>query len=367
MKHHQRRRARFVAPLAAVCAVGLLVASCGSDDDSGSDDIEAPAETTADSGTTADAGTTAGSGTEAASGSEASEGAFPVTIENMFGTTEIESKPERVVSIGYTEGDFVLALGVTPVAIRDWYGEQPGGLWPWAAESPAADDSIEVLQAAELNFERVAALDPDVIIAMISEIEQADYDRLTEIAPVVAQTDAYVQYGTPWDEVQLTIGKALGMEAEAQAIVDDVRSQIDAAAAAHPDWATQTANFVVPEAHGTWYAYTNQDNRGRLLTELGFTIPQEIIDLAGDRFYAEGGAETIELVDADLITYNVYSAEAREAVESWGLWQSIPAVADGRSVFLDDGLAGAMSFSTTLSLPYAVAGLVPQIESVLGS
>ena len=46
----------------------------------------------------------------------------------MFDTTVIESKPERVVSIGYTEGDYVLALGVTPVAVRDWYGDQPGVL-----------------------------------------------------------------------------------------------------------------------------------------------------------------------------------------------------------------------------------------------
>ncbi len=282
----------------------------------------------------------------------------------MFGTTVIESKPERVVSIGYTDGDYVLALGVTPVAIRDWYGEQPGGLWPWAAESPAADDSIVVLQPDSLNFEKVAELDPDVIVAMVSEIEQADYDRLTEIAPVLAQTDEYVRYGTPWDEVQLTIGKALGLEAEAQAIVDDVSAQIADAAAAHPDWAGQTANFVVPAADGTWYAYTDQDSRGRLLTELGFTIPQPILDLAGDLFYAQGSGENLALVDADLVTY---VTEERDEVDALPLWQSIPAVADGRSLFLDQGLAGAMSFSTTLSLPFAIEGLVPQVATTLGS
>ena len=357
------RRAGSV--LVAACAM-LAVAACGSDDNS------ATAGTTLDSGTTVDPGTTVDSGTtdavagttDAAANTEAVEGTFPVSIDNMFGTTVIESKPERVVSIGYTEGDYVLALGVTPVAIRDWYGEQPGGLWPWAAEAPAADDSIVVLQPDSLNFEKVAELDPDVIVAMVSEIEQADYDRLTEIAPVVAQTDEYVQYGTPWDEVQLTIGKALGLEAEAQAIVDDVGAQIADAAAAHPDWAGQTANFVVPAADGTWYAYTDQDSRGRLLTELGFTIPQPILDLAGDLFYAQGSGENLALVDADLLTY---VTEVADEVEALPLWQNIPAVADGRSLLVDQGLAGAMSFSTTLSLPYAIDGLVPQIETTLGS
>ena len=361
MSNPSRRRSRRAGSvLVAVCTM-LAVASCGSDDD------PAVEGASADTLTTEAVGDTTGSTDTVADttgGTDAVDGAFPVSIDNMFGTTVIESKPERVVSIGYTEGDYVLALGVTPVAIRDWYGEQPGGLWPWAAESPAADDSIVVLQPDSLNVEKIAELDPDVIVAMVSEIEQADYDRLTEIAPVLAQTDEYVRYGTPWDEVQLTIGKALGLEAEAQAIVDDVSAQIADAAAAHPDWAGQTANFVVPAADGTWYAYTDQDSRGRLLTELGFVIPQPILDLAGDLFYAQGSGENLALVDADLVTY---VTEEREEVEALPLWQTIPAVADGRSLFVDQGLAGAMSFSTTLSLPYAIDGLVPQIETTLGS
>ncbi len=361
MSNPSRRRSRRAGSVLVVVCTMLAVASCGSDDD------PAVEGTSADTLTTEAVGDTTGSTDTVADttgGTDAVDGAFPVSIDNMFGTTVIESKPERVVSIGYTEGDYVLALGVTPVAIRDWYGEQPGGLWPWAAESPAADDSIVVLQPDSLNFEKIAELDPDVIVAMVSEIEQADYDRLTEIAPVLAQTDEYVRYGTPWDEVQLTIGKALGLEAEAQAIVDDVSAQIADAAAAHPDWAGQTANFVVPAADGTWYAYTDQDSRGRLLTELGFIIPQPILDLAGDLFYAQGSGENLALVDADLVTY---VTEERDEVEALPLWQTIPAVADGRSLFVDQGLAGAMSFSTTLSLPYAIDGLVPQIETTLGS
>ena len=330
----------------SICRVGAVVAAlvgltaltaCGSD--------AVPSDATAAPADTAAANT-----------------AFPVSIENMFGTTVIDAKPERVVSIGYTEGDFILALGVTPVAIRDWYGDQPGGLWPWAAESPAADDTITVLQPDALNFEQIASLEPDVIVAMVSEIEQADYDRLTEIAPVVAQTDDYVKFGMPWDQVQLTIGKALGLETEAQRLVDGVAAQIADAAAAHPDWTGQTANFVVPAADGSWYAYTDQDNRGRLLTELGFSIPQPILDLAGDLFYAQGSGENLATVDADLLTY---VTEERDAVDALPLWQNIPAVAEGRALFVDQGLAGAMSFSTTLSLPYAIEALVPQIEGAL--
>ena len=170
-------RSRRVRPIVVAVCAALAIAACGSDDGAGT------------SAATVATDPVVGTNGATTDGGEVAEGSFPVSIDNMFGTTVIESKPERVVSIGYTEGDYVLALGVTPVAIRDWYGDQPGGLWPWAAASPAADDSTVVLQPESLNFEKIAELEPDVIVAMVSEIEQADYDRLTEIAPVLAQTD----------------------------------------------------------------------------------------------------------------------------------------------------------------------------------
>ena len=61
-------------------------------------------------------------------------GAFPVTIEHKFGSTTIESQPERVVSVGFAEHEGLLALGVEPVGVRDWYGDQPYATWPWAQD-----------------------------------------------------------------------------------------------------------------------------------------------------------------------------------------------------------------------------------------
>src|SRR6476660_2079952 len=60
--------------------------------------------------------------------------AFPVTIDHKFGSTTIESQPERVVSVGFAEHEGLLALGVEPVGVRDWYGDQPYATWPWAQD-----------------------------------------------------------------------------------------------------------------------------------------------------------------------------------------------------------------------------------------
>lgn len=37
------------------------------------------------------------------------EGAFPVTIEHKFGETTVPSEPERVVTVGFSEQDPMLA------------------------------------------------------------------------------------------------------------------------------------------------------------------------------------------------------------------------------------------------------------------
>src|SRR5690606_11386452 len=117
-------------------------------------------------------GSSTGSATAPSTGRPAApdtpgDGVFPVTVEHAFGATTIEAEPQRVVSIGFAEHDNILALGVTPVAVRDWYGNQPFATWPWAQDE-LGDAEPEVLPSAELNFEQIATLDPDVIIGVNS-------------------------------------------------------------------------------------------------------------------------------------------------------------------------------------------------------
>ena len=65
----------------------------------------------------------------------AAESAFPVVIEHAFGTTEIPEEPQRVVTVGFNDQDFVLALGVTPVGTREYFGFDYDTR-PWAAGPP---------------------------------------------------------------------------------------------------------------------------------------------------------------------------------------------------------------------------------------
>src|SRR6056297_4028745 len=74
--------------------------------------------------------------------------AFPVTIEHKFGATTIDEEPHRVVSVGFNEHDFLLALGVVPVGLRDWFGDRPNGAWPWAQDE-LGDAEPEVLSSGQ--------------------------------------------------------------------------------------------------------------------------------------------------------------------------------------------------------------------------
>jgi iron complex transport system substrate-binding protein len=95
-----------------------------------------------------------------------SSGVFPVAIEHAFGETVVPEEPTRIVVAGYTEQDTVLALGVIPVGVTEWYGDQPYATWPWArAALGNAQPEVLTNNGDGFETEKIAALEPDLIIA----------------------------------------------------------------------------------------------------------------------------------------------------------------------------------------------------------
>lgn len=325
--------------LPCVLALSVVFAACGGDDDSGS---------------------SGGSGSASASGDG---GAFPVTIDHTYGSTEIAERPERVVSVGFSEQDILLALGITPVAVREWFGEKPSATWGWA-EDELGDGEPEVLSADELNFEQIAALEPDLIVGVYSGITEEDYDTLSAIAPTLPESGDYIDYGTPWQEMTRTVARAVGEEARAEELITEVDDQFAAVREEHPEFEGATA--VVGTAYAdVLYAYASQDPRGRFLTELGFDAPVEIDELAGDEFTATVSAERFDLFDTDVLIW--ITDGNRAAIEGDPLYRSLRAATEGRVVFVDNlaDIGGALSFQTVLALPYLLDELVPQLAAAV--
>ena len=317
---------RFIRAAALVAALAL--GACGDDD--------------------------AEQGASAAAGS----GTFPVTIEHKYGTTEIPAEPERVVTVGYTEQDVVLALGIKPVGEREFLGGYAYKERPWAQEALGGTQP-ESVGGEEISYERVAALRPDVIIGVNSGMTDADYNRLSDIAPTVAQSDEFIDFGVPWQEQTLVIGRALGREDQAQALVDDVEAQFAQAREEHPELAT---SFIMAYGGaGEFGAHASGDYRVGFFSDLGLETPRRIDELAGEGFFIDLDEEQFRLLDQDVV---VMFGE-RDEVEQDPVLGRLPAFREGRVVYLDltDQFAGALGFASPLSLPYLLDEAVPKLAA----
>lgn len=306
-----------------------------------------------------------GSSSEAASPAAAPEAgsAFPVSVEHKYGTTTVEEEPTRVVSVGFADQDAVLAFGVAPVGIRDWYGEQPDATWPWAQDE-LGDAEPVVLPAGEIDAEAVAALEPDLIVGVTSGMTEADYATLSQIAPTVPQSAEFVDYGQPWQENTRMIGTALGQAERAEELIAEVEARFEQAQADHPELVGKTAAVAVSFEAGTINAYGPSDVRGRLLTDLGMQLPEPVVTSAADSFFATFSLEQLPQLDGDALVWGSYDADALARIAALPLRSSLE-VTQGGEVFLDETESGAASFSSVLSLPALLDTLVPRLAAAV--
>lgn len=242
---------------------------------------------------------------------------FPLTLDHAFGQTTIPASPKRVVTWGWANEDAVIALGVIPVGMPfQSYGGGDNGIQPWIEDALAAAgaETPTILEKTnEPPFEQIAALKPDVIIAAYSGITEDQYALLSAIAPTIAYSGA--PWSTPWQDLTLTIGKALGKSAEAEALVADTTSWVEQQFAAYPALAEVTFASA-NDYDGSMAVYAPLDARMKFLTDFGMQMNPSVAALApaGDAFYYPLSYELFDQLEADIfITYY----EDQAALDTW--------------------------------------------------
>jgi iron complex transport system substrate-binding protein len=301
---------------------------------------------------------------QAAAAPQSTDATFPLTIKHKYGSTIIEKVPERIVTVGLTDHDALLALGVVPVGTTEWFGEYPSSVWPWAQDNLGGAKPENVGDGGTIKFETITALRPDLILALYGGLTQEQYNLLTKIAPTVAQPEGYVDYGIPWQELTRTVGQIVGQAQQADALVLDVEKRFEQARAEHPEFAGATALVATPY-EGIW-VYGPEDVRGRFLTSLGFKLPADLVEVAGAEFGGNLSLERADMLNVDAIIW----LDATEAKGPLGgpIYASLPVHTEGREVFLDSyktPLGGATSFVSVLSLPFLLDGLVPMLAAAV--
>ncbi|GAA1901068.1 iron-siderophore ABC transporter substrate-binding protein [Streptomyces durmitorensis] len=335
-----RRTARITTALASALLLLAAATACGSGDDSG---------TGSDNAASAD-------------------GAFPVSIAHKYGSTTVKSEPKRIVTVGLTDQDAVLALGKVPVGTTEWLGGYKGAIGPWAADELGGAKAPTVLKDTGTGprTEKIASLHPDLILAVYGGLTKEQYTTLSKFAPVVAQPKEYNDFGVPWQQQTETIGKALGQKDKAKKLVTGVEADFKAATKENPAFAKSSAVMATP--YEGIFAFGSQDPRSRVLTGLGFTLPGDLDKVIGDEFGANISKERTDLLDTDAIVW-IASDPAKDEAELGKnpLYADLDVAEEDREVYVAEAsdYGNSVSFVSVLSLPYMLERLVPQLASAV--
>lgn len=287
---------------------------------------------------------------------------FPLTVEHKFGTTIISAAPERVATVDYAGADNILALRFQPLTVRAWFGPYDNALWPWA-QAVATEDPVVI--GAQLDFEAIAATDPDVILALRSGITAAEFARLSAIAPTIAVPPDKGDYDLLWHEQAALAGHALGRADLAAALIDGITTQVTDFAEAHPDWRGKSFAMMT-YWDGSVGVYTATDSSVAFITALGLVPHPRVTELSTPgQFYVPISEEILPEFDADIIFW--FADPDNADVLGLAARSVMRAPAEGREVFLalDKVANGALSHGSLLSIPAALSSLEPMIDAAL--
>ena len=299
---------------------------------------------------------------------------YPISIQNRFGTTVIAEKPERIATVAFANFEVPLALGVVPVGFtRASYGDDDDdGLLPWVAarlKELGAETPVLFDEGDGIDFEAVAATQPDVILAAYSGLSQSDYETLSMIAPVVAYPEN--PYATEWRDMIRLNSAGMGMAEEGEALVKDLDARIATSAARHPELQGKSAMFIThldTTNLSIVNFYTTADTRVRFFADLGLTYPASVTEASASGLFAgEVSAERIDAFD-DVDILVTYGGEAlMTALKADPLLSRMPAVANGAVVMLQNNPQGNGANPTPLSIPWVLDGYVDQLAAAARS
>jgi iron complex transport system substrate-binding protein len=291
---------------------------------------------------------TAGVALVAACGSEkpgevAKDGS--VTVKHVFGETKVPAPPKRVVSAGFTEQDDLLAVGVVPIAVTDWFGGEPFAVWPWAQPRLGGAQPVVLGLTDGIQVDQIAALKPDLIVATNAGLDQDTYTKLSAIAPTIAQSgqDAFFE---PWKDQATTIGQAVFKHDDMQKLIAGIDERFTTAGTNNPQFAGKKVLLL----QGT----------------LGSDGPQIMTPGWRTDFLTQMGLAVADSVDgADVLIWCTESDDDQAVLLADPTVQRLRATTQQRNIFTGKELAGAIAFASPLSYLLVADQLPPRIAQVL--
>jgi iron complex transport system substrate-binding protein len=315
-------------------------------------------------GVVAVAGTSAGCASRKPS--SGNPGAGSVTVTHLFGQTVIKEPPKRVVSAGYTEQDDLLAVGVVPVAVTNWFGDQPLAVWPWAQPNLGGAQPVVLNLDNGIPIDQIAGLKPDLIVAINAGVDADTYQKLSAIAPTVAQSDGDAFF-EPWKEQATAVGQAVFQADQMKSLIAAVDQKFAAVGQKNPQWQGKKALLMEGTLWQGTVVATLAGWRTDFLNQMGLVIADSIRPFGGDyRTVIPRDQIKAVLDSADVIIWTTESPDDQKALLTDPEVAASLATAQNRHIFTTKDQAGAIAFSSPLSYPLVADQLPPLIGKILG-
>lgn len=282
--------------------------------------------------------------------------AEPVQVEDSRGSHTLQALPQRVAALNWDIAEQVIELGVTPVSmpnIADYNA--------WVAQ-PAVPEGVEDIGTRmEPNLERLAQLQPDVIIIASPQVDLIP--KLEQIAPVLL----YHTYNESHDNAQAAIenfrrmAAALGKEAEAEQRLTAMSQRLSELKAQLSEaYLGQLPKVVAFRFASLTSVYVYGDNSipQYALAQLGvapaWPQPATQWGVTQKRLKALGQlpAETVALY------YQPFDEEAK--LQSSKIWQALPFVRNGGV----NSVAPAWNYGGAMSILYNAEVLAEALLAV---
>lgn len=244
-----------------------------------------------------------------------------VSIKDSHGRlVTVKAYPERVVSLAPSITEIVFALGRGDLLVgRTDYCDYPAEV----------KDIESVGSLMQPNLEKIASLKPDVVIAA-SHVTKEAVAKLEELGIPVAVLD-YPQSFEGTYEAIVEVGKLLGAEDEAEAVIDSIEQDVLDVMSAIGEGSRPRVYYVV--SYGQYGDYTA--GKGTFIDTL-ITMAGGV-NVASDVEGWQYSAEKLLEKDPDIIIVSKYW-DTKKGFMSTSPYNQLTAVKKGNVVEIDNNL-----------------------------
>ncbi len=271
----------------------------------------------------------------------AEESIYPVTYADALGKqVVIEQEPERVISVMHVlYPDVLLSLGIVPVGIAS--ADTQFSTWEAYQSYVEKHEFVDIGEPRNPNIEKILSLQPDLILAA-ANVHDALYDQLQAIAPVVYFDQRKMQTDRTYAVQE--ISKALGMQAQGEAVLAQVDEKIKEGRSALANFTAkgETVLFATNYKNGNFGVYGQNIAPTNPGNGLGLTVP----DNYPEDITKEISLEGLSVLNPDHLFIfldksergQTIAEEELKAYEDSSVWNSIAAVKNGNVYIVDRSL-----------------------------